>query len=221
MLGTNVYDTQGKQIGEINDVVFDENTGGMSRVIVGMSEYLGLNDQLTPLEWNKIDTQQTEDGNLKFVVRSDKAQLMTEKSFAKDHWPDFNHGWTAEMPNSANVKLVRLSQANDAKLFDQTGHQIGGIKDIMIDTHTGKVAFAAISFDDQFINQGDKLTMVPWKLVRQSEKETAGYVLHADKSKLEGATFFSPNEWPNMHDMTMNKQVYDYYAVSPYYWIGA
>jgi hypothetical protein len=89
-----------------------------------------------------------------------------------------------------------------------------------MDAKSGKIAYAVVSFDDSFINKGDKLTMVPWKLVRQSQKATAGYVLHADKAKLENATFFAPNEWSDMHDLTWNKQLYDCYAVSPYYWTG-
>ncbi len=28
-------------------------------------------------------------------------------------------------------------------------------------------------------------------------------------------TNFGPDAWPSMHDFTWNKQVYDYYAVSP------
>ncbi len=30
------------------------------------------------------------------------------------------------------------------------------------------------------------MTMVPWTLVRQSEKDTLGFVLHADKAKNRG-----------------------------------
>ena len=90
----------------------------------------------------------------------------------------------------------------------------------MLDTHSGKVAYAVVSFKDEFINKGDQLTMVPWMLVRQSKEATPGYVLHAAKTKLEGATFFAPDAWPDLRDLTWNKTVYDYYAVSPYYWTG-
>jgi sporulation protein YlmC with PRC-barrel domain len=144
VLGVNVYDSNGNQIGEINDVVFDENSGGMTRDILDINNYLSLNDQLTPLEWNKIETQKTDDGNYKFVVNASKPELKKENSFKKDHWPDLNKAWTQEMTKNRNVKLVRMSKTNDAKLFDTTGHEIGGIKDVMVDSHSGKVAYAVV-----------------------------------------------------------------------------
>lgn len=220
VLGSDLYNNSGENIGQIRDVVFDENSGGMTRAILAIGDYIGTGDQLTPLEWNKIETQSVDNDHFKFIVKADKAELKTEKSFAQDKWPDFEKGWASEMPATSGHKLVRMSQANDAKLFDQTGHQIGGIKDIMLDTHSGKVAYAVVSFNDDFINKGDQLTMVPWMLVRQSKEATPGYVLHADKTKLEGATFFAPDAWPDMHDVTWNKHVYDYYTVTPYYWTG-
>lgn len=48
-----------------------------------------------------------------------------------------------------------------------------------------------------------------WTLIRQSEKDTPGYALHAGKTRLEGTTFFAPNAWPNMHDFASNKEVYE------------
>ena len=127
VLGSDLYNTKGENIGQIRDVVFGENTGGMTRAILAIGAYLGTSDQLTPLEWNKIETQRVDKDHFKFVVRADKSQLKMEKSFAKDKWPNFAKGWASEMPATSGHKLVRMSQANDAKLFDQTGHQIGGI----------------------------------------------------------------------------------------------
>jgi sporulation protein YlmC with PRC-barrel domain len=37
-----------------------------------------------------------------------------------------------------------MSKTNHAKLFDTTGHEIGGIKDVMLDSHSGKVAYAVV-----------------------------------------------------------------------------
>jgi sporulation protein YlmC with PRC-barrel domain len=218
VIGADLYNTKGEDIGQINDVLFDENAGGMTHAILAAGGFLGIGDQLTPVEWNKIETEPASEGSYKFMLKADKTELMKEHSFAQNEWPDFNKGWSSEKVQGK--KLVRMSTVDDAKLFDKTGTEIGGIKDVVMDAKSGKIAYAVVSFDDSFINKGDKLTMVPWKLVRQSEMKTPGYVLHANKAKLENATFFAPNEWPNMHDLTWNKQVYDYYAVSPYYWTG-
>ncbi|MGI8433120.1 MAG: PRC-barrel domain-containing protein [Chthoniobacterales bacterium] len=177
--------------------------------------FTGIGDKITPVAWDRVNVKLNEDGHLKLMTMLDKSTLTSMKSY------DLNDKTLIQkMPDLANGKFVRLSKVDDAKLFDTNGHQIGAIKDTILDAKTGKVAYAVITFDDAFINQGDQMTMVPWTLIRQSEKDTPGYVLHADKTKLEGATFFAPKAWPNMHDFTWNKEVYDYYAVSPYYWTG-
>jgi sporulation protein YlmC with PRC-barrel domain len=224
VIGADLYNGNGEDIGQINDVVFDENTGGTSYAILAAGGWLGIGDKLTPVKWDSVQLRnkgENNDNEISFVTNLTKQQLTQEKSFDKSSWSDSTaNSWVQQLPNTQNKKLVRMSSVDDAKLLDQNGNQIGGIKEAVMDAKSGKVAYAVVSFDDSFINKGDKLTMVPWKLVRQSQKDTPGYVLHADKSKLENATYFSPGEWPNVHDVTWNKDVYDYYAVTPYYWTG-
>ncbi len=221
LIGANLYNTNGDDIGQLNDIVVDENTGGMSNAILAAGGFLGIGDNLTPVTWKDLKVTRNEDGNLKLVTGLDKARLTDENSFEKNNWMSTDDTWMKQLPHAAGKKLVRLSKVNDAKLFDQSGHQIGAIEDVVVDAKSGKAAYAVISFSDDFINQGDKVTMVPFKLVRQSEKDTPGFVLHADKSKIETALFFDKNDWPNMDDMTWNKKVYDHFAVTPYYWTNA
>jgi sporulation protein YlmC with PRC-barrel domain len=216
VLGSTVYDTIGKDIGRIRDVVFDENMGGMSRAILSISNYLGIADgQLTPVEWKKLSAKRQPDGTIKFTVTADKAQLRNEHSFSADNWPDFTNGWQGE--KTGGRKLVQMSQAKGAELFNQNGNQIGYIKDLMLDTQNGKVAYAAVSFSNDYIDKGNRLTMIPWALVRQSKSATPGYVLNASKAQLENAAYFEPNAWPNVNDLAWNKRIYDHYRVTPYY----
>ena len=114
-----------------------------------------------------------------------------------------------------------MSKAKDAELYNQSGNQIGGIKDLMLDTQNGKVAYAVVSFSSDYIDKGDRLTMIPWALIRQSKGASTGYVLNAAKAQLEKATYFESNAWPNVNDVAWNKGVYDYYGVTPYYWTGS
>jgi sporulation protein YlmC with PRC-barrel domain len=220
VLGATVYDGSGKEIGEIRDVVFDENKGGMTRAILSISDYLGIgSDQLTPIEWNKMSITNQPDGSMKFTLTADKAQLRNEHSFSDDKWPDFTNGWKGE--NIDHQKLVRMSKAKDAELFDQNGHQIGDIEDLMLDTQNGKIAYAVVSFSSDYIDKGDQLTMIPWPLIRQSKPATPGYVLSANKTELQGATYFDSDAWPTFNTLAWNKAVYDHYNATPYFWTGS
>lgn len=215
LIGADLHNGTGDDIGQLNDILIDENTGGQTHAVLAAGGFIGIGDKITPVAWDRVNVKLNEDGNVKLTTMLDKSTLTSMKSYDLN-----NKTLLQKMPDLANGKFVRLSKVDDAKLFDKNGQHIGAIKDTILDTKTGKVAYVVISFDDEYINKGDQLTMVPWTLLRQSEKDTPGYVLHADKTKLEGATFFAPNAWPNMDDFTWNKEVYDYYAVSLYYWTG-
>lgn len=183
--------------------------------MVSAGGFLGIGDKLTLVNWKSIEVKKQDD-KLRVVTTMNKAKLTEEKSYDKNDWTSTeNTKWREQIPGVTGKKLIRMSRVDEAKLFDINGNHIGGIEEVVTDTKSGKVAYAVVSFDDEFINKGDQLTMIPWTLARQSEKDTPGYVLHADKTELEGATFFSPNAWPNMHDFTWHKQVHDHYAVSP------
>lgn len=218
LIGADLYNATGEDIGQLNDVVFDENTGGMMHAVLAAGGFIGIGDKLTSVTWNQITVKKTEDGKLNVTTMLDKAKLTAEKSSDMKSWTGMDKNWMQELPGTTGHKLVRMSEVDDAKLFDTNGKHIGEIEDVVVDTQSGKAAYAVVSFEDGFIKMGDdKLTMVPWKLVRQSEKDTAGFVLHADKAKIETGTFFDEKTWPDMHDLTWNKQIYDHYAVSPFW----
>lgn len=220
VIGADLHNQKGDDIGQINDLIFDENTGGDTHAILAAGDYLGIGDKLTPVKWNEIHVQVNNDDNPKVITDLDKAKLSSMKSYDQDAWNNDGAAALQKMPATDHEKLVRASKVNDAKLFDTDAHQIGEIKDVVMDAKSGKAAYAVVKFEDSYINKGDQMTMVPWKLIRQSKKATPGYVLHADKSKIEGAKFFESNAWPDLHDVTWSKHVYDYYAVTPYYWQG-
>ncbi len=217
LIGADLHTSTGEDIGKVNDIVFDENTGGMMHAVLSAGGFIGIGDKLTPVAWKSIEVMKNDEGKINVTTTLDKAKLTEEKSFEKS-----DKTWMQQLPGTSGHKLIRMSDADDAKLFDKTGKHIGEIEDVIVDTKSGKAAYAVISFEDGFLKKGDDMmTMIPWTLVRQSEKDTPGFVLHADKVKIEAGTFFDEKNWPDMNDMTWNKQLHDHYAVSPYFWIGA
>lgn len=217
LIGADLFNTTGEDIGQVNDLVFDERSGAMTHVILAAGGFLGVGDKLTPVTWQSVKVKPHDQGDLNFVTTFDKERLARERSFDQKRLHD---DWMKQLPDT-NRKFVRASTVDDAKLFDRNGQHIGAITEVVMDTKTGKAAYAVVDFEESFLDKRDQMTMIPWTLIRQSEKASPGFVLHTDKTKLEGATFFTKDTWPNMNDLAWNKQVYDHYAVSPYYWTGA
>ena len=58
--GTNVYNTAGESLGEINDVMIDKRSGKIAYAIMSFGGFLGIGEQYHPLPWAtlKYDTRQ-------------------------------------------------------------------------------------------------------------------------------------------------------------------
>jgi PRC-barrel domain. len=89
------------------------------------------------------------------------------------------------------------------------GEDLGDIKDLMIDTASGNVEYAVLSFGG-LLGMGDKLFAVPWKSLRV---DTANHclVLDVPKERLKDAPGFDKDNWPNFADTTFTSQISNYY----------
>ena len=58
--GTNVYNTDGELLGEINDVMLDKRSGKIAYAVMSFGEFLGIGERYHPLPWAtlKYDTRQ-------------------------------------------------------------------------------------------------------------------------------------------------------------------
>jgi len=92
---------------------------------------------------------------------------------------------------------------------------LGEIKEIMIDTIDGTVAYAVLSFGG-VLGLGDKLFAVPWNALRL-DTANKRFVLDADKENLKDAPGFDKNAWPSMADRQWGSAVHDYYGTRPYW----
>ena len=218
--GAKLFDDQGNHIGEIKDVLFDENTGGMTHAIVSVGGWLGIGDKESAVPWKFV--HQSKSGSPGFVLEIDKAKLKDGESFADSAWPNTDQTWYDKsyshygLKTHNGAKLVRASKVISAQLFDQKGDKIGDIKDILMHPNSGRVAYATLDIG-KYVGKGDQLTNVPWDLVRQSKKDTAGFVVNADKAKLAGATYFDSNAWPAYDDWGWQTNTYGYYGYQPYW----
>lgn len=90
---------------------------------------------------------------------------------------------------------------------------LGDIKEIMLDTRTGYVAYAVLSFGG-FMGIGEKLFAVPWQAL-QLDTVNKRYVLNIDKEGLKAAPGFDPNDWPDMTNVAWVTQIHNFYGLDP------
>jgi len=92
---------------------------------------------------------------------------------------------------------------------NSSGEALGKIEDLMVNTTSGKVEYAVVSFGG-FLGLGDKLFAVPLQLFRVYT-EAEKLILEESKERLQKALGFEKDDWPLRHDTEWNENVHSFY----------
>lgn len=95
---------------------------------------------------------------------------------------------------------------------NQNGEDLGDIREIMLDTATGNVCYAVLSFGGVF-GIGSKLFAVPWGALKL-DAEKKHFVLDVDKDRLNNAPGFDKDNWPDMADESWENKIHAYYGTT-------
>jgi sporulation protein YlmC with PRC-barrel domain len=77
VIGTDVKDTNGDSIGEIEDIVLDKLSNNIKFVIVSFGGFLGIGEKYHPLPWGVLKYSEEEDA---YVVTLSKEKLKAAPS---------------------------------------------------------------------------------------------------------------------------------------------
>lgn len=127
---------------------------------------------------------------------------------------------TRSMTNGTAEQKPRVLSATTIigdRIINETGEDLGELKEVMLDVKSGHIAYAVLSFGG-FLGLGDKLFAIPWQALRL-EPESHSFVLSVDREVLEDAPGFDKDDWPETTeaDDTWLAGVYDYYGYGPYW----
>lgn len=112
-------------------------------------------------------------------------------------------------------RVISAANIKGNKVRSHDGETVGKIEDVMIDTATGSVAYAVVSFGG-LLNMGEKLVAIPWPaLLLDSEKKEFEMNIHKDL--LVKAPGFDKAHPPQSEDYVWMGELYDYYKL-PSYW---
>ena len=112
-------------------------------------------------------------------------------------------------------RVMSASSLTGDRVVNLAGEDIGKINEIMIDTPTGRIAYAVLSFGG-FLGMGDKLFAIPWSRLSLDEGRKV-FVLDVDRATLEKAPGFDKDNWPDMADHAWGNRIYTYYGSRPYW----
>jgi sporulation protein YlmC with PRC-barrel domain len=88
IIGSNVENRQGENLGEIEDLVVDPATGRISYAVLSYGGVLGIGDKLAAVPFNALNPKP--DDPEKLVLNIDRERLQRAPSFESREWPNLN-----------------------------------------------------------------------------------------------------------------------------------
>ena len=112
--------------------------------------------------------------------------------------------------DGSGSQLIGANTLIGNDVFSQNDEDLGDIKEIMLDTSSGKVCYAVLSYGG-FLGTGEKLLAVPWQALKL-DTDNKRYVLNVDSAKLDSAPGFDKDHWPNMADEKWADSIHSFYG---------
>jgi sporulation protein YlmC with PRC-barrel domain len=119
------------------------------------------------------------------------------------------------MQRTTHPRAIRTKDINGDHVKNAAGEDLGKIEELVLDMNTGRVAYAVLSFGG-VLKMGNKLFAIPWEAL-QIDAHKKQFILNIDKTRLENATGFEKDNWPDMADARFGTTIYRHYGFKPYW----
>lgn len=110
---------------------------------------------------------------------------------------------------TSTPRFLSASTLTGDTVKNHKDESIGDLKDIMVDTTNGKIAYAVLSFGG-VLGMGEKLFAVPWEALK-IDGDNKQLLLNVDKEQLKDAPGFDKDHWPNFADPAFSDRMRAYY----------
>ncbi len=97
LIGDDVRNSDGEDLGHIEDIMLDLQTGRVAYAVLSFGGFLGMGDKLFAVPWHSLKLVEEEKA---FVLEVDKDTLRNAPGFDKNNWPDMaDPGWGTQIYN--------------------------------------------------------------------------------------------------------------------------
>jgi len=117
---------------------------------------------------------------------------------------------TASRLRSDEYRVLRVSDIKGKTLIGSDGREIGKLDDLVVDTNSGRIAFAAVTFGG-VLGIGEDRVAVPWPAF-DVNKDGRLYVTTIDKDTIKSAPKLKEKDWGELRDPAYGADVYRHYG---------
>ena len=95
LTGDKVVNFQKEDLGKIEHLMIDMESGRIAYAVLSFGGFLGMGDKLFAIPWSSLKVDTVEH---RFVLNVDKELLKAAPGFDKEHWPDMaDRTWGAKV----------------------------------------------------------------------------------------------------------------------------
>jgi sporulation protein YlmC with PRC-barrel domain len=96
LIGADVENAQGEDLGQIEDIVVDRHDGRITYAVLSFGGFLGLGEKYFAIPWSALTAKVGEEETL--ILNVDKEKLKNAPGFDKNHWPNMaDRTWGQEI----------------------------------------------------------------------------------------------------------------------------
>jgi sporulation protein YlmC with PRC-barrel domain len=231
-----VKNKAGQDLGTINDLVVELNSGEIRYAALSFGGFAGFGDKLFAVPWKAMTFKFAEDDRF-FVLDATEDQLKRSKGFDENNWPNIaDPKWAAGVDDSFKTPVrtieredalkpgerkaaptvvydavFRVSKIKGMEVRNGSNKNLGHIAELVLDVTNGKISYAALSHGG-FAEVGDKLFAIPFDAfkLKHTDDETF-FVLNISDEKLQAAPGFNESKWPDTANPNWAKDIDRYY----------
>jgi hypothetical protein len=107
-------------------------------------------------------------------------------------------------------RLISSEKVEGTEVYNRNGDHLGTVNHMMLDKWSGHVEYVVMSFGG-FLGIGESYHPLPWKVLTY-DTSMGGYVIDADRSRLERAPRFTTSSMPDWSDRTYRSRIDEYWV---------
>lgn len=207
LIGTAVEGSDGKRIGEIEDLVIDLNSQRIEYAVLAHGGFVGVGEKLFAYPVSALQPAQNE--RLRIDVSEQK--LKDAPGFDRKNWPDWNrddyrsqvdryYGGEARPVNpDENPRYVRASDFIGKDINDQANEDVGEVEELIVNMKDGSLHYVLVEFDN-WHPDNDKLYVLAPTTLGAAVAEDGDLKLKVDRQSLANAPSLDKKDLSKLND---------------------
>lgn len=222
LIGKNVRNQKGDDLGQVEDVLVNVNSGRVQYTVLSFGGFMGMGDKLFAFPLSAFDRSQQRDH---LVLNVSEERLKNAEGFDKNNWPNYRNdpGFFERVRNFFGTQstqddtpqgqrnMMRLSEMIGQDVNDRSGKDAGEIEDVVVDMGRGRVSYVVLDFDAQGAGE-DKLVPLPLNALSAPRQQGENVALNIDRAQLDQKRGIDRNNWPNLNDQSFQRNMDSYFS---------